>query len=345
MGLGVVVVGILVSLNARGAGAVTSELRNGQWVDVAAPTTQVVSDPALDQIESLIKSRRFSAAMKRAVEWLKANPHSPAHDRGLYLEAQALFGYGDRIKSFYYCDELMDEHPESRLFYPALALQYKIADAYLLGYKQRWLGIPMFSGSDEAVEMLFRIQARSPGSPLAEQALLRTADYYYANEDYDFAADTYGAYVRQYPRSPNVPRALLRQSYAYLAQFSGLHYDATPVINARAELMQLAAEYPDLAEEEHLPELLKRIDRTLAQKIYAQGNFYERTNQPRAAAYTYKYLVKNYGQTPAGAQAQGRLAKLPQWALNTPEPGKPNDLTPTTQPALDVTPPGTPQGH
>jgi outer membrane assembly lipoprotein YfiO len=326
-------------LDARAAAPVVSELRNGQWVDVAAPTTQVASDPQLDKIETLIKSRRYNAAYKRLVDWLRAHRNSPAHDRGLYLMAQALYGYGDRIKSFYYCDELMDEHPESRLFYPALSLQYKIADAYLLGYKQRFLGIPMFSGEDEAVEMLFRIQSRSPASPLAEQALLRTADYYYASEQYDFAGDTYGAYVRQYPRSPNVPRALLRQSYSYLAQFSGLHYDSTPVVNARAQLMQLVVEYPDLAEEEHLPDLLQRIDRTMAQKLYAQGDFYERTHQPRAAAYTYKYILKNYARTPAANQAQGRLNKLPLGALKTPTPGKPSDLTPTTQPDLDVTTP------
>jgi outer membrane assembly lipoprotein YfiO len=340
MGLGAAIVLVLVAMDARAAAPVVSELRNGQWVDVAAPTTQVATDPTLDQIEALIKSHRYKSAMGRAVDWLKANPSSPARDRGLYLEAQALYGYGDRIKAFYYCDELMDEHPESRLFYPALSLQYKIADAYLLGYKQRWLGIPMFSGDDEAVEMLFRIQARSPGSPLAEQALLRTADYYYANEDYDFAGDAYGEYVRRYPRSPNVPRAELRQAYSYLAQFAGLHYDSTPVVNARAQLMQMVAEYPDLAQEEHLPDLLQRIDRTLAQKLYAQGDFYERTHQPRAAAYTYKYIMKNYAQTPAASQAQGRLNKLPQWALQTPTPGKPTDLSPSTRPAVDINAPG-----
>jgi outer membrane protein assembly factor BamD (BamD/ComL family) len=135
-----------------------------------------------------------------------------------------------------------------------------------------------------------------------------------------------------------MPRAQLRQAYSYLAQFAGLHYDATPVVNARAQLMQMVVEYPDLAEQEHIPDLLRKIDRTLAQKLYAQGGFYERTHQPRAAAYTYKYIVKNYHQTPSAAQAEERLTKLPQWALQTPTPGKPTDLTPTSQPTIDVTP-------
>ena len=61
------------------------------------------------------------------------------------------------------------------------------------------LGVPVLPAEDEAVEMLFRIQQRSPGSPLAERSLLRTADYYYANADYDLAHDAYEFYVQAVP--------------------------------------------------------------------------------------------------------------------------------------------------
>ena len=41
------------------------------------------------------------------------------------LIAEALYQYGDRVKAFYYLDELMDEHPDSRYYTQALEKQYR----------------------------------------------------------------------------------------------------------------------------------------------------------------------------------------------------------------------------
>jgi outer membrane protein assembly factor BamD (BamD/ComL family) len=66
------------------------------------------------------------------------------------------------------------------------------------------MGIPAFHAYDEAVEMLYRIQQRSPGSQLAERALLRTANYYFSDQQYDFAAT-------RTPRSCAPSRAVRRR--------------------------------------------------------------------------------------------------------------------------------------
>src|SRR5205814_9599212 len=60
-------------------------------------------------------------------------------DRGLFLMAEAQYRLGDRIKAFYYLDELLDTFPESPLFFTALNRQYDIADKYLTGAKRRVL--------------------------------------------------------------------------------------------------------------------------------------------------------------------------------------------------------------
>lgn len=278
-------------------------------VETPSPTTQSI-DQDLLRIEQLIREGRNAAAMKSAVKWLKANKSSPLRDRALYLMAEALYQYGDRIKAFYYLDELMDEYPESPLYYQALEKQYQIADAFLSGYKRRLLKIPMLGAEEEAVEMMYRIQQRSPGSPVAEKALLRTADYYYADAQYDLAADAYAAYVRSYPRSPSIPRVKLRQAYSNLAQFRGLKFDATPVVDAQTQLQDIVATYPELAEQENLSAVLERIDATFARKLEVTADFYRRTGQPRAAAYMYEYLLKNYPNTPQAIKAQQALSKL-----------------------------------
>jgi outer membrane protein assembly factor BamD len=309
-----------------------SELRGGRWVDLppeSVSATQPALDPTLLHIEELLRQGRNGDARKQVVTWLKANRNSPVYDRGLFLMAEGLYQYGDRIKSYYYLDQLMDEYPDSPLFYRALEKQYQIADGFLNGYKTRFLRIPMFSAEDEAIEMLFRIRERSPGSPLAEQALLRTADYYYADAQYDLAEDAYRAYATSYPRSPYVPRVALREAYSNLAQFRGLRFDATPALDAKVQLQDIAAKYPDLAAEENVAGLLDRIDNTFARKLSVTADFYRRTHQPRASMYTYEHLLKNYPNTPEAVVAQEQLRRL-----EAAYPAARPSVGPTTAPIL-----------
>lgn len=311
----------------------TWEFHNGRWEAVQPPPTRPADDPELDRIGQLVARNQNTAARKAALQWIKSHKDSLLRDRALYLIAESLYQSGDRIESFYYLDELMDEYPSSPLFNQALQKQYDIADAYLKGYKIRFLGIPMFSADGEAIEMLYRIQQRAPGSPLAQQSLRRTADWYYSQSDFDLAADAYAAYIREYPRSPDIPRVCLRQAFASLAQFRGVLFDATPLIDARTQLVALAAEYPELAKEENLLSVIQRIDLTFAAKVLATGDFYQRTHELKPAVYIYRFLIETYPKAPEAALAKQRLAKMPQWALAAPEPPAGQGYAPSTQPA------------
>jgi outer membrane assembly lipoprotein YfiO len=233
-------------------------------------------------------------------------------DRALYLMGRALFGYGDGIKAFYYLDELLDEHPESPLFFKALGMQFQIADKYLNGMKRRILGIPLLGAEDEAIEMLYRIQQRTPGSELAERSLLRTADYFYEDQQYDIAADVYAAYIKSYPRSPLIPRVKFRQAIANLAQFRGVRFDPTPALDARTQLADIEAQYPQLARERKVPDFIARIDDALARKLYVTADFYHRTHEPEAAAYNYQCLLRLYPNAPEAGAARERLKSLPK---------------------------------
>jgi outer membrane assembly lipoprotein YfiO len=301
-----------------------AELRNGRWEPAAQPSTQPVSDPDLDRVEQLLAAGQNSEAYKLDLYWIKNHSKTaPLRDRAVFLMAQANYQLDDRIRAYYFLDEVMDEYPESKLFFPALQMQYKIADEYLNGHKDRLFGWPIFQfvpRTDEAVEMLYRIQQRSPGSPLAEKSLLRTADFYYANGDYDLAHDAYAAYVKAYPRSPQVPPVMLREAFSSLAQFRGIRFDPTNLLEARAKLLEVQTAYPEMARDENVADIIHKIDDTLAAKLYYTADYYRRTHDPRGAVYTYRYLINLYPYAPQVADAKKALSKMPQWALDQREP-------------------------
>jgi outer membrane assembly lipoprotein YfiO len=319
----------------------TEELRSGRWIVVDQPASQPAADPTLQRVEDLIARGRYSDASDVAVEWFKSHKGSPLFDRALFLNAEALYRYGDRVKAFFYLDELMDEYPDSRLYYPALEKQFVIAEDFLPAanhrpYKSRFLWMPILGREEEAINMLYRIQQRSPGSPLAERALLRTADYYYLDRQYDLAGDAYAAYAHSYPRSPLLAQVKLRQAYSNLAQFRGPKFDATPAIDARAQMGEMIALYPDVAKQENLETRVRWIDTNFAKKLLLTGAFYRRTHEPTAAVYTYRSLINAYPNSPEARQAQAELNTMPAWALKTPAPAGGAIGIPTSQPSASA---------
>ncbi|HTW94292.1 MAG TPA: outer membrane protein assembly factor BamD [Tepidisphaeraceae bacterium] len=323
-----------VSISQSAPPAKTWEFHNGVWEpvqSVALPVSE--SNATLDAAEKMIEDGQPDAAHQVLIQWEHTHKDSPIRDRCIYLLAQSAYASDDWITSFYYLDEVMDEYPESRLFYPAVEMQYRIADGYLSGHKNKFLGMPILSANDEAIEMLYRIQLRVPGSALAEKAILRTADFYYYMGAFDYAADTYGYFVRNFPRSPSVPFARLREAFASLAQFRGLKFDATPLVDARAQFLDIERDYPRMAEEVNIPGVIERIDSAFAGKIFTIADFYRRTGEPKAEAFNDQFLVNTYPDSAEAAEARIDLARLPAWTKAPPNPPPSNSYVPTTEPA------------
>lgn len=317
---------------------------SGKWTQAQTqPSPTIAADPTLDRAEQLLAAHQYEQVHDLTLAWLLKNPKAPDRDRGVFMLAEAYFALGDRLWCFFQCDELLENFPDSRLFFPALNLQYRVADEYLKGYKKRFLGLPIIPMEDSALEMLFRIQERAPGSPVAEQSLQRTADYYYRNSQFDLAADAYGAFLRIYPRSPAAPRARLRQAYSNFAQFHGPAYDATPLLDARAEFSQIQAMTPELANEEGVQQFIDRIDEQLAAKIRWDAEYYLRVHERNGAVFLYRSLILRYPNSRDAQAARLALEKMPASALAQPWPPEsavqlPFLAQPTSRPVLGPNP-------
>ncbi|MGD0389859.1 MAG: outer membrane protein assembly factor BamD [Tepidisphaeraceae bacterium] len=332
------IMALLLSANAaRGAQSHTWELREGRWREATRPATgPAVPEPMLDRAEELLRQQDPKAAKKILLAWEKGHKKSPARDRCIFLLVDVFYQQDDRFKSFFYCDELMDEYPESKLFQAALQKQFDIANAYLNGYKDTFLGMRIVDESAEAVQMMWRIQQRAPGSPLAERGLLYTADYYYSDSDYDLAEDAYNFYAQSYPNSDRVPQVKLRAAFSSLAQFRGVKFDATHIIDARAQLLVIQKLYPELAAEENVQTVIDQIDSAFAKKLLDQGEFYQRTGELHGAVYQYRFLAQTYPNAPEAWEARDHLSRMPASVLAEAPPPRASGYAPATEPSVDA---------
>ena len=296
--------------DAGEGGAAFKELK--AWFKLAPPDEIPASREIVEEDEAPADTPATGPATRR--RYLPPRPGRPV---ALFTAADALVEDGHRIKAFYYLDELLDNFPGSPLYKVAAEKQYAIADSYLGGKGDLFLGLPV-SRYDEAVEMLFRVQNRLPGSPLAEKSLRRTADFYYQRGDFDFAEDAYGVFIDRFPRSEQIAQVRLLQAYSNVQQFQGPKHDPTPLIDARAQLRQFAVQHPDVAERQNLAGLQDWIDRQLAQKYVDEAGFYRRTNEDRAARRVTAILARQYPDTDAGRDAASSLRRNPTTGPATP---------------------------
>ncbi len=302
------------------------------------PAADLSANPTLDRAQALLEAHHWKPAHDLIVPWLVSHPVAPDRDRGLYLLAQVYFQNGERVRSFYHLDELLDSYPASKLYPAAMELQYDIADDYLNGRKDTFWGFPIVSMEEEAIEMLFRIQERSTGSPIAEQALRRTADFYFNTSQFDLAGDAYEAFLRSYPRSNDVPQIRLRQAFSSLARFHGPRFDATPLIDARSQFKAIQIQYPNLAAENNVPQWIAHIDSDLARKAYLTADFYRRTGKTRGAVYMYRYVLQTYPNSSEAVSAQKQLTTIPAKYLTDPPP-PPSNPEAAAQPTPEPNPP------
>ena len=79
-----------------------------------------------------------------------------------------------------------------------------------------------------------------------------------------------------------------------------------------------------------------QIDGAFAGKLLVSGDYYERTSEPGAAAYFYRFLIDTYGSSPEAASARIRLSRLPESAKAGPTPPASNGFSPATQPTADA---------
>ncbi|HET6251838.1 MAG TPA: outer membrane protein assembly factor BamD [Tepidisphaeraceae bacterium] len=337
------IIGLLFVGSPLWAQTKTWELNDkGEWTNTsatqAAAAPAPVANPVLDRVRLLLKSSDFDRAHDVVLAWLKTNAKAPDRDQGLFLMAETYYALGQRVECFYELDELMDTQPESKLFFPALELQYRVADDYLRGVKNTFLGMPIIPMDDTGIEMMYRIQERAPGAPIAERALRRTADFYYHTSQFDVAADAYGAFLRIYPRSPEVPQARLRQAFSNFAQFRGPRYDITPLLDARAEFVEITVRTPELAQERDVQKFIDRIDEQLSAKIASDADYYMRVHNPSAALYLYRSLIQRYPNSKDAEAARKIIEKMPPAVLATPPPpASAGQLpAPASRPSFDV---------
>jgi outer membrane protein assembly factor BamD (BamD/ComL family) len=249
--------------------------------------------------------------------WVERFGSDPLRPEALLARADAKLALKDEYEALFDLEDICRRHPYSQAFIPALEREYEIGMMYAGGLKRKFWGtFRWVDTSDDAQELLIRIQERLPGSALAEKAGMALADFYYERRDMSLAADAYDLFVQNYPRSLQADKARLRLIAAYCSGYKGPEFDAKGLSEASGKLRELQALEPQLAKQIGAEAILLRIYESEADKRLTTANWYWQTNDPISAEREIRALVKKYPRSIAAIQALRAvdrvLAEIPE---------------------------------
>jgi len=173
-------------------------------------------DPAFETARKALAEGRPTDARTAIAGWMRSHRRnkSPQMAQALVLHGDAVTAAGDEYAALYDYERAINEFPETTSFATAVNRELDIGVRYVNGLRRMSDGVRSKPSEDVGVELLIRVQERTPGSAAGERASLEIADYYDRTHDFALAVAAYDLFLQNYPGSTQKSHAQRRRLFA-----------------------------------------------------------------------------------------------------------------------------------
>jgi outer membrane protein assembly factor BamD len=165
---------------------------------------------------------------------------------------------------------------------------------------------------EDATAYFQYLKNKFPYSHFAPLAELRMADSNFEQEKYVEAVDAYKNFIKDHPTNKEVDYAGFRIGLSHYKDIPtdifivppSYEKDQAQIKDAQTSLKDFLATYPDSTYVAKAKDMLADVRKRLARHELYVAEFYEKHGRPRAAAWRYEGLARDYPDTPFGADAK-----------------------------------------
>jgi len=292
-----------------GEGADADKARLYLWViDNVQRETDPLRRPVYYAVTYLPEGRYDEAQpiLKRSADKFAG---SRAGETGSFFQAECLYLQGEYWDAFKAYEKFLKEYPATVRFRDAVAREFAAGKAL----KEK-------GSLSKALVVFERVVDNIPGGPLADDALMYEGYCYLADERYADARISFDQVVSGYAQSEWYYAAVFNAGKADLlgSEFSN---DKTEMLSrARRSFDVYLKRRPSGPFAREAQRLLETCLKKQAGELTKVARFYERRNQPLAAAMYYRAVVRvrEHPKSAAAKAAQERLAQYEQEGLKLP---------------------------
>jgi outer membrane protein assembly factor BamD (BamD/ComL family) len=221
-------------------------------------------------------------------------------------------------------DRLFAEHPGTLHIDDLVSREYEIAQIWLaqgsadakpeekLAWYTHFTGEqPVLDSSGMALKALEHVRHRRSDGPLADDALMKIADFHMKSADYESAALYFDEMIELHPKSPFAYNAYQGAIDARMKAYLGPDYDGEGLEQARDLVRRAMKEFPEeQVSNEKLFHTLDLINDQDAERTYQTGTYYKKIGKVASAEYYYGKIPRRWPDSPWAVKAKADLAAL-----------------------------------
>jgi TolA-binding protein len=278
----------------------------------------------------LFNEKKYKKAAEHFQTAIDRGPHSAIEQDAMFMLAESYL-FDDRlIKARDSYDALVKEHTNTRYLDTVIDREWKIARYFEDHAKANpdWpltpnfydKTRPWFDTNGHAIKTYESIRLNDPTGPRADDAIMATANNYFARGRFEDADYNYTLLRREYPRSELQFEAHLLGLQAKLRKYQGEDYDGTPIEEAKVLVKQLNSQFAGRLSPEEKTRLVTvegQLNSEVATRDYRMAQYNDKKKDYGAAKYYYAQVIEKYPDTDLAKQSRdrvGQIASLPDRA-------------------------------
>jgi outer membrane protein assembly factor BamD (BamD/ComL family) len=258
---------------------------------------------------------KFKTAAKRA-------PESPLQEDSLFWWGESLFFSDQYPRAYDAYIELLKEYEYTRHLDTAASRLFAIGryweqlaaaePAPFMGVQFTDSSRPRMGTVSHALKAYHGVRMYDSTGPLADDAIMATANAYFLQKRYEDAGYHYDLIRKEYPQSEHRLNAHLLGMKSKLEAYQGPEYDGSQLEDAAEIADRMIKHYGGElgSERERIVEARNEIVEEQAQRDQYLARYYEKRKEYRAARYYYQLIIQDYPTTRAAEQARVRLAEI-----------------------------------
>lgn len=279
--------------------------KTGKFVN---PKKEPKSTPKeqLDYAKSCFDEKDYELAKKEFKKLLKSYSKSAeAADSQFYL-GKIEEEQNNLYQAYLEYQKVIDRYPFSERIASIIESEYKIAEAFMGGYKRRALGMDL-PVENPAIEIFTKVIDNSTYGPLAAKAQYKLALVLKSLSRYPEAEDAFNKVVFSYPDSEWVNPAKFQIAVCRSNLSKSADYDQVSTKEAKEKFQDFLKEHPDAQLSEEAEKNIGQLKQKEAESNYGVARFYEKQKDFKSAKIYYQSVIDS---VPSSSWAQKAMERV-----------------------------------
>ena len=214
---------------------------------------QRIAEQTYAEGETLFRAQKFAEATKKFKEAASRWPDSRLQQDAMFYQAESEFynrQYSEAVDAY---EKLLENYPSSPHLDQVIRRQFEIAQYWEKHHQWQphWATTPnlldetrpLFDTLGHALKTYENIRLNDPTGPLADDAIMASANSYFLRGRYGDADYQYELLRNEYPRSEHQFEAHILGLQCKLRKYQGANYDETPLLEAKQLVKQLKVQF------------------------------------------------------------------------------------------------------